>query len=159
MALINIDLSNINTEDQSKLLPVGTYQMQIVQSEMRQTKAGDGEYLWLELEILGPKYAGRKFWERLNLFNKNEIAVNVAKKKLAKICASCGIYGTIADTQQLHFKPINVLVKHKENKKGELEHETFYGDNNVKPEKETAPAAAPAAPAASAPKPWEKHKK
>ena len=92
MAKLNLnpaDFEGIN-DGAPEILPVGDYTMQIVQSEMRATKAGDGEYLWLEFEILGPKYAGRKFWERLNLFNKNEATVKVAKKQLAAITAEIG---------------------------------------------------------------------
>lgn len=65
MAQLNLnpkDFEGIN-DSAPEILPVGEYQMQIIQSELRDTKAGDGQYLWLEFEILGPKYAGRKFWD------------------------------------------------------------------------------------------------
>ena len=156
MAKLNLDISNIDTTDNSSILPVGDYQMQIVQSEIRNTKAGDGQYLWLELEILGPKYAGRKFWDRLNIINKNETAVSISKRKLASICAACGIVNTLDDSERLHFKPMRVTVKHRENKRtNELEVDASYGSVS-----ESAPAATPApASMASAPKPWERHKK
>ena len=157
MAKLNIDLTNIETSEPEKLLPVGEYQMQIVQSDIRQTKAGDGEYLWLELDIIGPKYAGRKFWDRLNIKNKNETAVSISRRKLATICAACGIVNTLGDTEQLHFKPLKVTIKHRENKRtGELEIDSSYSGGSA-----AATHEAPSAPSnmASAPKPWEKHKK
>jgi hypothetical protein len=130
--------------------------MQIVQSEMRETKAGDGSYLWLEFEILGPKYAGRKFWDRLNLFNKNEVTVKVARKQLSAICSAMNFSNLPSDSEQLHLKPIKVVITHKENKQGNLEARASYQSSSGGA---AAPApSAPAAPAATA-KPWERHKK
>ena len=159
MAKLNLNPSDFETGNDSapEILPAGEYQMQIIQSEMRETKAGDGQYLWLEFEILGPKYAGRKFWERLNLINKNEIAAKVAKKQLSAISFAVGLNGFPNDSEQLHFKPLKVAITHKENKQGNLEARPTYLSLNggaAAP----APAAASAAPSATA-KPWERHKK
>lgn len=157
MAKLNLnpaDFEGLN-DGAPEILPVGEYTMQIVQSEMRSTKAGDGEYLWLEFEILGPKYTGRKFWERLNLFNKNEVTVKVAKKQLAAISAALNFATLPTDSDQLHFKPLKVAITHKENKQGSLETRASYlKADGAAPKAESAPAAS-----ASAPKPWERHKK
>lgn len=142
-----------------EMLPVGDYTMQITQSDLRDTKAGDGQYIWLELEILGPKYAGRRYWERLNLFNKNDTAVRIAKKTLGSICKAVGI-AEFQDTDQLHFKPMKVAITHKENKQGKLETRADYYSLSAQPQASaSASTPAPAAPAAGAPKPWERHKK
>ena len=158
MAQLNLnpkDFEGIN-DSAPEILPVGEYQMQIIQSELRDTKAGDGQYLWLEFEILGPKYAGRKFWDRLNLFNKNEVAVKVAKKQLIAICSAMNFSSLPSDSEQLHFKPIKVVITHKENKQGNIEARPAYQSLSGGA---AAPApSAPAAPAATA-KPWERHKK
>lgn len=157
MAKLNLnpaDFEGLN-DGAPEILPVGEYTMQIVQSEMRSTKAGDGEYLWLEFEILGPKYTGRKFWERLNLFNKNEVTVKVAKKQLAAISAALNFATLPTDSDQLHFKPLKVAITHKENKQGNLETRASYLKvDGAAPKAESAPAAS-----APAPKPWERHKK
>ena len=142
-----------------EILPVGDYTMQITQSDLRDTKAGDGQYIWLELEILGPKYVGRRYWERLNLFNKNETAVRIAKKALGAICNAVGV-SAFEDTEQLHLKPMKVVITHKENKQGKLETRADYYPLNAQTPT-AAPVSAPtaAAPSAGAPKPWERHKK
>lgn len=157
MALLNLnpaDFDNIS-EGAPEILPAGEYQMQIVDSEMRATKAGDGQYLWLEFSILGPKYAGRKFWERLNLFNKNEVAVKVARKQLANICAALNFQNLPTDSVQLHNKPLKVVITHKENKQGGLEPRPVY----MALDAATPAPTATAAPAAATAKPWERHKK
>lgn len=158
MALLNLnpaDFENIS-DGAPEILPVGEYQMHIINSELRDTKMGDGQYLWLEFEILGPKYVGRKFWDRLNLFNKNETAVKIARKTLSNICSALNFSSLPNDSVQLHNKTLKVVITHKENKQGKLEvRPAYYGVN--------APVAtemaAPAAPAGAAPKPWERHKK
>ena len=142
-----------------EILPVGDYTMQVIQSDLRDTKAGDGQYIWLELEILGPKYAGRRYWERLNLFNKNETAVRIAKKALGSICNATGV-AAFEDTEQLHFKPMKVVITHKENKQGKLETRADYYPLSGAAVATAAPAPAPVAAATgAAPKPWERHKK
>lgn len=159
MAYLNLNAADFeNIED--SVLPAGEYQMQIVDSALRKTKAGDGEYLWLEFLILGPQYAGRKFWDRLNLFNKNETTVKVARKQLANICSALNFDNLPSDSVQLHGKPLRVVITHKENKMGGLDARAAYHSlNPAAPATHGAPAAPPAAAGAPAPKPWEKHKK
>lgn len=159
MALLNLnpaDFQNI-ADDTQQILPVGEYQMHIINSELRDTKAGDGQYLWLEFEILGPKYVGRKFWDRLNLFNKNETAVKIARKQLASICAALNFASLPNDSVQLHNRPMKVVVTHKENKQGNLEVRANYYGLNAPVAAEPTATAAPAA--ATSAKPWERHKK
>ena len=158
MALLNLnpaDFENIS-DGAPEILPAGEYQMHIINSEMRDTKNGDGQYLWLEFEILGPKYVGRKFWDRLNLLNKNETAVKIARKTLANICSALNFSSLPNDSVQLHNKPLKVIITHRENRQGKLEIRPGYFGVNAPVATETA---APAAPAGAAPKPWERHKK
>ena len=49
------------------VFPAGKYLAQIVSSEMRPTKDGRGQYLFLELDILEGQFVGRKLFDRLNL--------------------------------------------------------------------------------------------
>ena len=70
MAKLNFDANafdGVEAPQENTLLPAGEYTMQIVQSDMRATKAGTGQYLWLEFDVVsGPCAPGRKFWDRLN---------------------------------------------------------------------------------------------
>ena len=158
MAMLNLNPADFEhlVDDEPEMLPVGEYQMHIINSELRDTKMGDGQYLWLEFEILGPKYVGRKFWDRLNLFNKNETAVKIARKTLSNICSALNFSSLPNDSVQLHNKALKVVITHKENKQGKLEVRPAYYGVNAPVATETA---APAAPAGAAPKPWERHKK
>ena len=109
-----MDLSGFNADDFSdiesySILPAGTYTAAIVSSENKTTKNGNGSYLELQLEIIDGQYAGRKVWDRLNLHNPNQTAVEIAMRTLASICKAIGIK-TPRDSSELHNKPLSVKV-------------------------------------------------
>jgi hypothetical protein len=67
------------------------------------------------------------------------------------------------DSDSLHFKPLRVVIKHKENKQGSLEAQAKYlpaeGSVAQRIAAVSPPAAAPQAAPAGGAKPWERHKK
>ena len=77
------DASSVAPSSNYDVLPPGKYLGQIVASEMRPTKDGTGQYLYLEVDILEGQYAGRKLFDRLNLINANPDAVQIAQRTLA----------------------------------------------------------------------------
>jgi len=94
-------------------LPSGWYAMTITSTEVRRTKDGRGQYLWIEHEIderRHPERKGRKVWNRLNLWHDNPQTVQIANGQLSKICRSVGV-PVIDDTEALHGRPIAVRVK------------------------------------------------
>ena len=63
------DASSVEPSSGYEVLPPGKYLAQIVASEMRATKDGMGQYLYLEVDVIEGQYAGRKLFDRLNLIN------------------------------------------------------------------------------------------
>ena len=49
----SFDATSVEPTTAHELLPVGKYRAQIVESEMRVTKNGMGQFLWLMLDIPG----------------------------------------------------------------------------------------------------------
>lgn len=92
------------------VLPPGKYLSQIVASEMRPTKDGRGQYLFLELDILEGPFAGRKLFDRLNLVNDNPDTVDIATRTLSSICRATGQM-QVKDSEQLHLIPLIVDVR------------------------------------------------
>lgn len=93
-------------------VPSAWYAMQIVNSEIRPTAAKDGNYLWLEYEMMEavhPNYKGRKAWENLNIDNPNTQTVQIANSQLSAICRSVGVM-LVQDSNQLHGKPLSVKL-------------------------------------------------
>lgn len=106
----NFDANSVEPSQPFDLLPSGKYVMHIVNSEMRSTKSGEGQYLWLELDILDGSHKGKKQWERLNLVNSNAQAVDISQRTLSAICRAIGKM-QVSDSEMLHFQPMLVTVK------------------------------------------------
>ena len=143
------DASGIEPTTPYELLPVGKYRAQIVESEMRVTKNGMGQFLWLMLDILEGEYKGRKIFDQLNLVNPNPTTVEIAQRTLSAICHATGKL-QVGDSEELHLVPMTIQVKIRPPKNG-------YGESNaiayLPPERGAAPARSPrpAAPPAAPP--------
>ena len=157
------DASSIEPTTAYELLPPGKYCAQIVESEMRVTRNGMGQFLWLMLDILEGEQKGRKIFDQLNLVNPNPTTVEIAQRTLSAICHATGKMH-VSDSEELHLIPMMIQVKIKPPKNG-------YGESNaiayLPPEKgaaaiartaKTASAApaTPAAPPKMASAPWNK---
>ena len=104
------DATTVEPNKPLEALPPGRYVVQIVNSEMRPTKDGMGQYLWLEVDVLEGEYAGRKLFDRLNLINSNPTTVEIAQRTLSAICHATGLM-QVDDSEQLHLIPLIADVK------------------------------------------------
>jgi hypothetical protein len=110
MARLDFDANNVEPQVEFEPVPAGKYIVAIVESEMKDNKAGTGRYLELSFEILEGQYKGRKVWARLNLDNPSAMAVKIAKGELSAICRAVGVM-TPADSYELHNLPLTISVK------------------------------------------------
>jgi hypothetical protein len=108
MATLNFKPSEVPEDEGFTIIPAGTYSAQIIQSEMKDTKQGNGKFLELRIQLLDAPYTGRLVFERLNLVNTNETAVKIAQRTLADICEACDIV-ELEDSEELHG--IELMVK------------------------------------------------
>ena len=90
MAEFTFDATQVEPSTAFEVIPAGKYHVQIVNSEMRAILSGNGQYLWLELSIMDGPCADRRLFERLNLVNPNEKAVDIAQRRLGDICRAIG---------------------------------------------------------------------
>lgn len=127
-------------------IPAGKYLAVITESEMRATKSGGGQYLYLEFQIVEGPAKGRKVWARLNLKNPNPQAEQIARGQLSAICRAVGVL-TPGDSQELHNLPLVVTVACKKRE------DTGDITNEVKGFSKKEAAAKPAQ-AATATPPW-----
>lgn len=107
--LRGFDAQTVEPNDSFDPLPNGDYLCIITASEMKPTKAGDGAYLELEMQVLEGQYQGRKLWDRLNLNNANDTTVKIAKGTLSAICRAVGVLQP-KDSCELHDLPVLVKV-------------------------------------------------
>ena len=110
MSDLEFDATTVQPQTPFEVIPAGKYVCQIVASEMRPTKSGDGAYLWLEEEILEGEYAGRRVFDRLNIQNANVQAVEIANRTLSALCHAIGEL-KVTNSEQLHFKPFVATVR------------------------------------------------
>ena len=166
MASLNFNAEDIDVSDQRTtydVIPEDHYKAVIIESEMKQTKAGTGAYLNLKFEVIESQYAGKWIFARLNLENKSTQTVEIAQKELANICRAIG-KKAIVDSEELHHKPMTIKVVIAPPRGGwdESNEIKAYSPANAPaavatlpaPAVETTTAPSPA-PAAAGKKPWE----
>jgi hypothetical protein len=112
MARLNFNTKNAPERETSyDLLPDGWYQAEIVASEMKQTKAGNGSYISLRFKLDGnPSHDGRQLFCNLNIDNPNPKAVEIAQRQLADIMDCMGL-SEVEDSEELHGKPMLIKVR------------------------------------------------
>jgi len=135
------DATAIEPDQPLEALPPGKYTAQIVSSDMRLTKDGTGQYLYLEIDVLDGSCKGRKLFDRLNLVNANSQTVEIAQRTLSAICHATGRMH-VQDSDELHLIPFLAVVTVQPPKNG-------YGETNrirYKPLEAAAPTPQPARP-------------
>ena len=103
-------------------LPAGDYQVIITESQMKKTKDGSGQYLELKMQILNGQYQNRVIFDRLNLVNKSDVAVQIAKGTLSSICRAVNVL-TPNDSSELHNKPLTASLKIRKDQEGNPQNE------------------------------------
>lgn len=144
---LNFDANQVEPNAGFDVIPAGEYDAVIISSKVEPTKKGDGKLVNLELQILSGEFQNRKVFDRLNLWNPSQKAVEIARGTLSAICRAVNVL-TPKDTSELHGKPLRVKVA--------VSDDPQYGKRNevkgYKPRNGAPPA--PQAAAASGSTPW-----
>ncbi|AIM40753.1 putative single stranded DNA annealing protein [Idiomarinaceae phage 1N2-2] len=141
------------SESNFEPLPAGWYNAHITGAELKDTKAGNGQYIAIRYDITGPTHEGRVVFGNLNIRNPNPKAEEIGHQQLGELMRAIGI-AKVTDTDQLIGGQCAIKLKVRKSEE--------YGDSNdvqgfkalsggVK-----APSAAPATSgaAASGKPPW-----
>jgi len=115
------------------VLPAGDYDVVIVNSEKKPTKAGDGAYLELTLQVCNGPHQNRKLFDRLHLWNASEKAVAIARGTLSAICRAVNRLNP-GDSAELHNLPgLRCKVAVKEDvQRGKYNEVKGYADRHAK---------------------------
>lgn len=154
MAAINFNPDSVTEDAKFDPIPPGQYLVEIVDSDIRETKSGSGRYVYLDMRVVEGPCEGRHVFDRLNHENDSQTASEIAQRALKRICRLCGIRGDLHDTQDLHFKRFNVFVTVKTDSYGQ-KNVVRYSDG---PPQEQPRAQPPRqeAPAPDNSKPWQR---
>ncbi len=107
--LNNFDANNVDPSVALDPIPAGKYIAVVTETEMKPTKTGGGKYLQLTFQVLDGEYKGRLVWARLNLENKSEMTVKIARGELSAICRAVGVMAP-KDSVELHNIPLEINV-------------------------------------------------
>jgi hypothetical protein len=81
-------------------LPPGWYDANITGAELKNTKAGNGQYIAVRYDITGPTHQGRVVFGNLNIKNPNPKAEEIGRQQLGEIMRAIGL-AKVTDTDQL----------------------------------------------------------
>jgi len=120
MAVLNFDATKIDPSQVSAMLPVSDgngHAVVIVSSEFKPVKDDsqpDGMskqygYLQLDLEVIDGPNKGERGPYRLNLYNKEPKAVEIAQRQLSAICHVVNVF-KVGDSAMLHNIPFRVII-------------------------------------------------
>ena len=153
MASINFDANSVEPTESYDVLPKGKYLMMAVDSKIKPTKRGDGDYLEITFEVIDGQFKGRKVWERLNIRNPNKKAEEISQRKLSALCHAIGVIN-LTDTDQLHNIPVmaELTIESREGYSDQNGVKSYSASGSTAPVASSPalrqPAAAPAAAAA-----------
>lgn len=85
MSLVNEYSQDDKPQDDFGVLPAGEYTVIITAWEDKVTKDGTGAYANLTMQVVNGEYKSRNIWHSLQLKNKSEKAVTIAKAQYASI--------------------------------------------------------------------------
>lgn len=152
MSLLNFNAADVQPSIGIDPVPAGKYQAVIIESEMKPTRNGSGQYLEFTFEVIEGDYKGRKVWARLNLENQNSQTVQIARADLSAICRAVNVMEP-RDSIELHNLPMTITVRCRKHP------ETSEISNEIKGFAARTPIGAAAKPtpapqAANAAPPW-----
>ena len=108
--LSGFDASSVEPNQPRTAIPPGEYLAVISGSERVASKSGNGDLLKFEFTIQGGAQDGRKVFDRLNLWNKNEQAREIAKRQLSAICRAVNVLKP-DDSKTLHDRQLVIVIE------------------------------------------------
>lgn len=97
------------TERNYEPLPEGQYELQAVNAELRDTKAGTGQYVHVEFEVAKGEHVGRKVWANYNIHNASEKAQKIGRQELVSWATAAGVPNA-DDTDKLIGKVFSCYI-------------------------------------------------
>lgn len=85
--MIKLDLNEVSS---SATIPAGDYTVSVSHAEVRDTKAGTGQYINLMFQVMEGPYEGFSIFELYNFDNPNPTAVRLALSKLKQLMEAAG---------------------------------------------------------------------
>jgi len=98
------------SENNFEPIPAGWYEVAVNSAELKDTKAGTGQYIAIRYDVLGPAHQGRVIFGNLNIRNPNPKAQEIGIQQLGELMRAIGL-ASVEDTDQLIGGQLEVKVK------------------------------------------------
>jgi hypothetical protein len=92
-----------------ELLPAGWYTAIITEAELKDTKAGTGQYIKVRYDVTGPSGQGRCVFGNFNIKNPNAKAEEIGRQQLGDLMRALGL-PAVNDTDQLINGHLSIKV-------------------------------------------------
>jgi hypothetical protein len=102
-------------------LPAGWYKVRITEADIKETKAGTGNYIKVRYDVLDGTHAGRVVFGNLNLRNPNPKAEEIGRQQLSRLMLAMGLT-QVTDTDQLIGGELSIKLA--------IQKSDQYGDSN-----------------------------
>ena len=122
MARINLDLSDVKDDEIGNggrggwsSWAQGDYRMMVIESEVKDTKVGNGKFLNVKLVCLDGEREGDHKFDILILEHPSEIATRIGRARLKELAIAVGhpTPDRIEDSEELHGTAVNVYITRK----------------------------------------------
>ena len=107
--LQGFDASVVEPDAGFPVLPAGEYDVAVIASESKVTKAGTGKYLSLTMQVLGGEHQNKKLFDNINYVNPNADCQRIGRAALSALCRAVDVLKP-NDSSELHMKPLRVRV-------------------------------------------------
>lgn len=144
MAFLNetFEADNLPQGNSYEALPAGWYNVNVTGAELKNTKAGNGQYIAVRYDVTGPTHQGRVVFGNLNIKNHNPQAEEIGRQQLGELMRAIGL-ARVTDTDQLIGGSLQIKLEIRQQ-------EGYEPSNDVKGYKATS-GSVPTPAAASAP--------
>lgn len=154
-----VDLSDVDVSDAGEMMSFDVMEphrarMYIEEADKKPTKAGDGSYLGLKIKIEGGVHDGRIIFVNLNLWNKSDQAVTIAKAEWKAIQLATVGHANVKNSEEIRFKPFEGEIDVRKNRSTDKMENYIKKYEAIGAQPTAVKSATPAPSTAPAPAPW-----
>lgn len=114
--LFAVDTTGVEKMGGYEVYPAGMYNAIMVTASRKPTKDGNGAFIECVYQFIDGDFSGKKFTSRMNLWNANAQAVDIAKRELKSLRAAIGLHDQTSNLAEFVNKPLALNISAKARK-------------------------------------------
>lgn len=114
--LFDVDTTGTEKMGGYEVYPPGDYPAMMISASKKETKNRDGAFVECVYQFIEGAHTGKRFTSRMNLWNSNQQAVDIAKRELKSIRSALGLPDNASDLTLFVNKPLVLRLNAKPRK-------------------------------------------